>query len=129
MLINRVGATRIVIVLKSAVIKIPNFLHSWQTFIRGLLSNIDESQTWRFNSGKYESGKSQYLCPILFTSWGGWIIIMKRVDKVLTHEDFWGLDESILAPHLEHFNGDDCGPNYGWLSGRLVKIDYAQLKI
>jgi hypothetical protein len=127
MRINRQGRTRIVIELKDVVIKIPNFLKNWQTFIRGLLSNMDEHDIWTFNSGKYEKGKSYLLCPILWSSWGGWVVVMKRAETVLTYDDYWRLDQDVLKEH-EHFAGDDHGPNYGYLDGRLVKIDYAQIK-
>ncbi len=38
------------------------------------------------------------------------------------------LKRGALDEHVKHFPGDDSGPNYGYLDGRLVKIDYAQLK-
>lgn len=126
MRINRVGKTRVVIELNNSVVKVPNFLNGWKTFIRGLLSNIDENDIWEWNTGKFEKGYSYLLCPILWCSWGGWIVIMKRVDKVLTHDEYWDLSEEVLKEH-EHFKGDDHGPNYGYLDGRLVKIDYAQI--
>ena len=124
MRINRQGQTRMVIELKGLVIKIPHLFRNWPTFVRGLLSNIDEHQTWAFNSGKHEKGKSHLLCPILWASWGGWIVIMKRADRVLSHDEYWGLSQEVLKEH-EYFKGDDQGPNYGYLNGRLVKIDYA----
>lgn len=128
MRINRTGTTRIIIEMDGVVVKIPNILHSWQTFVRGLLSNIDENQTWLFNTGKYEQGKSRLLCPILWCSWGGWVLIMKRVDRVLSHDEYWKLHPDMLKDHLKCFPGDDTGPNYGYISGELVKIDYAQIK-
>jgi hypothetical protein len=126
MRINRKGATRIVIELTSVVIKIPNFLHTWQTFVRGLLSNIDENDTWLFNSGAYDEGRSKLLCPVEWCSWGGWILIMSKVDKVLTYDEFWEIYDKA-ADHIKYFPGDDTGPNYGFIDNRLVKIDYAQL--
>lgn len=129
MRINRVGATRIVIELNKVVIKIPNFLFSWENFLSGLLCNIREGTTWRYNNlyDQLETD-SKLLCPVLFTCWGGWFLIMQKADKVLTHDEFTALDESELKEHLRQFGGDDTGPNYGRLDGRLVKIDYGNLK-
>lgn len=124
MRINRTGASRIVIELKTIVVKIPNFTYSWQNFLCGILANIREGQTWRYNLFEHPEITSKLLCPVLFTSWGGWFLIMKKVDKVLTHDEFWELDENELKEHLNFFEGDDSGPNYGRINGRLVKIDY-----
>ncbi len=87
------GTTRIVILCGRVAIKIPNFTRSWLHFLKGVVGNMMECQTWRWNSGKFEEGKSRLLCPVLFMSWGGWMLIMRRVDKVLTYDDYWGLEE------------------------------------
>lgn len=113
------GVTRIVIVLKSVVIKIPKLVQ-WDHFIRGILSNIDENRTWKYNSGKYERGASHLLCPVIWCSWGGWILIMKRATP-LTREDW---DKVNFHNHVRIFPGDDTISNYGFLDSRLVKIDY-----
>ena len=128
MRINRTGASRIVFELKTVVVKIPNFTYSWQNFLCGILANIREGQTWRYNN-TYDQLEcdSRLLCPVLFTSWGGWFLIMQKADKVLSFDEFEALPEVELAEHLRTFPGDDTGPNYGLLNGRLVKIDYGNL--
>jgi hypothetical protein len=130
MLIKR-GATRIVFIFRKFVIKVPNFTYSYRNFIRGILSNIDEDRTWRWNSGKYENGKSHLLCPVIFSLWGGWLLIMARADVLK-----WSGDVRAL-PHTDNPNdvykewieaglgGDDKADNYGYYKGRLVKVDYA----
>lgn len=121
--INLKGVTRIVIVLDHTVIKIPNFTHSWNHFLRGLIGNISESQTWKWNSGKYEKGTSYLLCPVLWCSWGGWVLIMRKAN-LLTEADW----EKVKIPlHKKHFKGDDTLSNYGMIEGRVVKIDYGEL--
>lgn len=124
MKINLNGVTRIVIELRRVVIKIPNFTTQWDHFIRGILANINENQTWKWNSGDYEKGKSHLLCPVLWCSWGGWFLIMKKVDSLITDENIhlWDCQE-----HKIYFKGDDTVSNYGFLDGKLVKIDYADL--
>lgn len=125
MKINRKGATRSVLELKRVVIKIPVF-NNWTRFLRGLLANINEGQTWRWNSGKYESGNSYLLCPVLWTSWGGWILLMKKIEPV--DPDWWAeQDIPMWYNHVRHFQGDDNWKNYGWYQGRLVKLDYGDL--
>lgn len=118
------GVTRIVILLKTVVIKIPNFRYRWDHFLMGLTSNIHEGKTWRYNSGIFELGKSKYLCPVVWTSWGGWILIMKRA-KDLPYGIF---SDKLIATHKEYFPGDDGWGNYGMYQGRIVKIDYGQLE-
>lgn len=126
MKINRKGVTRIVIELNKVVIKIPNFTCQWSHFLRGLIGNISENQTWKWNSGKFEKGTSHLLCPVIWCSYGGWILIMRKVDELITEENRtqWNCEE-----HTKHFQGDDSISNYGILNGRLVKIDYADLDL
>jgi len=96
-------------------------MHSWYNFISGILANMKERNTWRFNSGKYEQGKSKLLCPVLFCGFGGLFIVMRTVDYTIKDCDYTEWD---CSEHIEHFGGDDTVSNYGILSGRLVKIDY-----
>lgn len=123
MKINWRGVTRIVIELKTVVIKVPNPRYQWDHFLKGLIGNIAEKKTWEYNSGKYELGKSYLLCPVVWMSWGGWILVMKKAVPV-SREDW----EWITIPeHRKHFAGDDTMSNYGWYLGRLVKLDYGSL--
>lgn len=122
MKINLTGCTRIVFEFKNVVIKIPKPVF-WSHFLTGLISNMAENKTWKWNSGKYERGKSYLLCPVIWSSWGGWILIMKKVDRVLD----WDEDNKYdLSEHIKHFPGDDKVKNYGLLKGQIVKIDYGQ---
>lgn len=122
--INRRGVTRIVVEFNSVVIKIPNFTYSWNHFLKGLIGNMEEGKTWKWNSGKYEKGFSYLLCPVLWFSWGGWILIMRKVDETVNENNYhiWNCEE-----HKKHFKGDDTAGNYGFLNGKLVKLDYADL--
>lgn len=114
------GCTRIVFVFRCVVVKVPNFTCQWSHFLKGILGNLHENKTWKWNSGKYESGKSKFLCPVIWCSWGGWILVMKRAEACDWGEEINYDDWSYLG-----FGGDDKPQNYGWLEGRLVKIDYA----
>lgn len=123
MKINQTGITRIVIELKSVVIKIPNFAYSWEHFLNGLLANIHERDVFNY------SQRNELLCPIVFVSWGGWLLIMKRAD-VERHEKERTkdtIDNSIFYEKWisSGFGGDDKPDNYGYYENRLVKIDYA----
>lgn len=126
MKINCKGVTRIVIEFKKVVIKIPNFTFQWSHFLRGLIGNISENQTWKWNSGKYEKGKSHLLCPVIWCSWGGWFLIMKRAETFKGEE--WDLSTlHSIEEHVKQFGGDDGVSNYGILNDKIVKIDYADL--
>ncbi len=119
------GTTRIVVTLKKVVVKIPNF-RTWHSFIQGLWCNMNEANTWRWNSGKYEQGKSHLLCPVVWASWGGWILVMKKVDRLLNDMSREERELLDFTEHEKHFPGDDSRSNYGILNNKLVKIDYAQ---
>lgn len=124
MKISLKGVTRIVIVFKNVVIKIPNFTCQWDHFLKGIIGNINENKTWKYNSGAFEKGTSYLLCPVIWCSLGGWILIMKRAVPLTI--DQW--ETTYIPEHKKHFPGDDTLSNYGYLSGRLVKIDYADLE-
>lgn len=121
MKLSRTGVTRLVFVLNDRVIKIPNFTCQWSHFLSGLLANMRESKGWKWNSGVYERGYSRLLCPVIWASWGGWILVMKRVDYIMTWEDEGKYD---ISEHINQFPGDDKIVNYGLLSGKVVKFDY-----
>lgn len=124
--INNQGCTRIVFVFKTTVWKIPRFTYSWEHFLKGFIANISEAKTWKYNSGKWESGNSHLLCPIKFASWGGWLIIMKKADvekhlnEVYKDERLFNYSSYINAG----FGGDDKPENYGYYENKLVKVDY-----
>lgn len=122
MKINRKGSTRIVIEFQKIVVKIPNFLGEWVHFLNGILSNINENRTWKYNSGEFEEGKSYLLCPVIWCSFGGWILVMKKVDRLIDDINLFDFKE-----HIKYFKGDDSIYNYGILNGKLVKIDYGSL--
>lgn len=133
MKINREGVTRIVVELKTIVVKIPNFRYQWSHFIQGILSNINESNCWKWNKEKRD-----LLCPVIWSSWGGWILVMKKADvkrHVKEVYDMAGIGD--IDPEGEvkirykkwidaNLGGDDKSYNYGYLGDRLVKIDYGQ---
>ncbi len=136
-MINSTGITRIVFVFKTFVIKIPNFRYSFQHFLKGLIGNINESQTWKYNRHRPEI--LEMICPVLWCSWGGWVLIMKRADVDGYIEWIKSLpplpEGTDLIEHNKMFyskwinaglGGDDKADNYGFLKGNVVKIDYAQ---
>jgi len=121
MRLDRKGVTRLVIVSKKVVVKIPNFTCQWEHFLKGVVANIHENKTWKYNSGEYEKGHSRLLCPVVWCSIGGWILIMRKVDKVFGWEDV-----NDISEHIAQFPGDDKITNYGMLNGKVVKFDYGQ---
>lgn len=125
MRIDCTGSTRVVIILRKAVIKVPYITRGWRSLLAGLIANIDESSTWRYNSGKYEQGNSNLLCPVLWTSYGGWVLIMEKA-KPMTWQEF-SSPPGWTDPWLAQFPGDDSPSNYGFIEGRRVKIDYGNL--
>ena len=133
------GAPRIVFVFKNVVIKIPTICYSWDAFLNGLLANIRESRCWSCNSGQSDKGKSHLLCPVKWSSWGGWILVMQRANMELWEQavkEYYPVpddcherakyQEKLYITWIEAgFGGDDKQDNYGYLCGKLVKVDYA----
>lgn len=75
-----------------------------------------ERDTWR-------NTKSALLCPVIWASWGGWIVVMQRVETVFTDETGQEIDYTKWI--VEGFGGDDKPDNYGTLAGKVIKLDYA----
>lgn len=108
--------------------KYPRFNYSWEHFLKGLLHNITELNTWKWNSGKHEKGNSYLLCPVIFSLPGGWLIIMKKAD-MKKHENeiraLNGYNDHYYSKFISAgFGGDDKPDNYGYLNGKLVKVEY-----
>jgi hypothetical protein len=117
MKIAKTGVTRTVFIFKNFVVKIPNTRHSWHNFICGINANINENNSWKYNS--FYPEKISLLCPIIWASWGGWIVIMKRAEVCPNETD--------INYDIWQRNGfwDNKPENFGWYKGKLVKIDYA----
>lgn len=142
MKLKRNGVTRLVFIFDKKVIKIPNFLNGWACFICGLLANMREGSAWEYNSGENMTEHVDKLCPVLWRSWGGWILVMRKADTEgykkwfedmcndpsKTDDEKIAFIEHMYDPWIEAgFGGDDKPENYGFLDGRVVKIDYADL--
>ena len=120
MLIERKGITRIVLVFDTFVIKIPNFTYCWGHFLQGLISNINENKTWKYHP------KKELLCPIIWSSWGGWILVMKKaIPCKWLSKNGEKIDYSKWI--ICGLGGDDKPENYGILNNGVVKIDYGSL--
>lgn len=115
----RTGATRIVFLVGTYAVKIPNVCNGWKLFLLGLLANMQEAT---FSSMGWRT-----LCPVLWSLPGGWLVVMPRV-RVMTREEFdtwdyeaWAAREAADMPN-EFL---DVKPeNFGWWRGRLVVLDY-----
>lgn len=123
------GATRTVLIFSDFVIKIPRLRNNTLDFsayplfaglYQGLLCNLQERYWNRF-------GYLQ-LCPVLFSDWFGFVVIMPRC-KILTEnldpaefEAFIRIDRNDAT--LGTVPAENVAENFGLLNGRLVIIDY-----
>jgi len=107
------GATRIVLLVGKYAVKVPRFT-LWHTFLWGLLANMQERLFWETRWPE--------LCPILFSLPGGWIVIMPRLEPLTEEFDglspAWGITRDYCIP-VEHKRD-----SFGWLSSKIVAIDY-----
>ncbi len=125
MRVNRQGCSRIVIELDKYVIKIPNFLNGWRKFLKGLIHNLNECDL--YSSKIFDN----YLCPIIYSMWGGWLNIMPKC-KILTDDEFLEFNYADfikggqLLPRGEWILPVENKSNsFGWLNNQIVAIDYA----
>ncbi|EPU3084357.1 hypothetical protein ACVV2V_002700 [Escherichia coli] len=119
------GGTRIVILTERLALKFPR-VDSWRCFVQGLLSNMTEGQ-WRDFGNKH-------LCPIKYSNRFGLLVVMARAQEVTNEEKFKedlsqlledesvGVDPCELG--VDFFEYDGTSKNFGYIDGRLVKIDY-----
>jgi hypothetical protein len=116
------GTTRTVLLVGKYAIKLPLAIPLlWRHFLLGLIGNMTERDTWKWNTGKSYHPRSEYLCPVIWASWGGWLLIMKRAKPL---PDTFELENYIPLMEKLQIDGDDNISNYGMLDGRLVKTDY-----
>lgn len=125
MKVNRTGGTRVVLITKKYAIKFPRF-NSWKQFVQGMLSNMTEGQ-WKDYGNKN-------LCPIKYSNKFGLLVVMVRACEVVDEDKFKadlsnlvereseGVDPCELG--AEFFEYDAFPKNFGYIDGRLVKIDY-----
>lgn len=107
------GTTRVVFLLGRYAIKVPTNV-SWKLFLCGLLGNMQEVQF---------SPLSAKLCPVTFSIWGGFLVVMKRAEPI-TREQFFAIEtdwfeEGDLSLPVEF---KQC--SFGVLDGQLVAVDY-----
>jgi hypothetical protein len=108
------GTTRTVLLTKRFAFKFPSAVE-WRLFLLGLLGNMQEA---RF------SGLSPNLCPVLFSIWGGFLVVMPRC-RPLSISDFGELDVTKFT-HLSDMTlpVENKMDSFGWLNGKIVAVDY-----
>lgn len=114
------GTTRTVLLVGKYAIKIPRFWHQykghkWKMFLRGILANIDENYWWKHSQQK------EKLCPVIWVSPLGLLLVMLRAEKLTESEyDKTKLDKEFCSLPL-----DNKIINFGKINDKTVLIDYA----
>lgn len=114
----RHGITRTVFLVGKYAIKVPiiRVPWAWQHRVQGLMANLVERNTYHAWK-KYPFDAGCELCPVLWCSWGGFVIVMRRAD------DYPHI--SVLNEHQCSLSSDIKPENYGMLNGNVVCLDYA----
>jgi len=116
MIVDRTGATRVVILTRKHAIKLPNFLNGWKLFLHGLLANMQERQ---FSTTGWPE-----LCPVVFSTPGGWLVVMRRA-RPMSIEEFHGFDVEGFCDQSEYrVPAESKASSFGYLEGRIVALDY-----
>ena len=113
------GTCRSVILIGPYAIKIARFWHSnsgyrWKSFLRGILSNIDEVYWYK------HSHQKDKLCPVLFRLPLSVVIIMKRAESLSIEE----YNKEAFANEFKALTLDNKIQNFGKLDGKIVLVDY-----
>ena len=113
------GATRIVFIFKTFVIKIPSF-KQYNLFLHGLLANLQEN-LW--------TGQHPDLAKVHFCGKLGFFLVMEKAEVLSNHVDWGetldGLREKYKDDELSEFMLSDFKPsNWGYVNCMLKKIDY-----
>ncbi len=121
MKISMKGVTRIVLIFKHYVVKIPNFKYSMLHFLQGCYANWSERDYYkRHIKANYENNMVMYVAPSYFCSWFGLIQIQARAKE---------LKRNLTEQEKEFFYiicaGDNKKENFGYYKERLVCLDYA----
>jgi len=113
------GITRIVILTDKYAIKFPKPC-VWRHFLRGLLCSMEERLIWEIAciEDSLLADCKEHLCPVVWCSWGGWIIVMRKCEPA--PDDWKKIDL------LDKLCGDHKIDNYGVLDGKLVMFDYGE---
>ena len=122
------GCFRRVFLFWGLAVKVPQ-TYSWRNFLTGLLTNMSERRIWR----KWPAELRGRLCPVLFSDPLGFVVIMPRL-RLLSYEElghafpsrkaFYGAVRSEgLAIPVER-----KADSWGWFKGRVVAIDYHELR-
>lgn len=113
----RHGITRTVILIGRYAIKVPSLRYRGRFFLQGCLANVSERDTYRGWNGRRHY---KPLCPVLWCSWGGLLLVMARAEPI--PDETWAAAEKAWFTHLDP---DWKRDNLGIYLGRLVLIDYA----
>ena len=113
--VRRHGTTRTVWLIGRWAIKVPSCC-KWRLFLHGLLANLQERS---FSATRWAK-----LCPVLWSTPGGWLLVMRRA-RPLTRAEWdafdpepWCQEEDYVIP-AEHKMD-----SFGVLDGRIVAVDY-----
>ena len=117
------GAHRLVLLTKGHALKIPR-ASALRDALRG---NRSERNIWK----NATLDARLCLCPIVWGDWCGFVVLMPHA-RCLTDEEYDELCrkdlETITNPFLPDHNTDFKRSNYGVYKGRIVKIDYEELR-
>jgi hypothetical protein len=112
------GVTRTVLVFKHKVIKFPT-VKTYKLFLQGIMANLVEGEF---------SGIHSDLARVLHYNKLGLFLVMERAEPVIMSKDVLKryLKHKYRSDILKDFLLSDCKPeNWGYIDGRLKKIDYA----
>ncbi len=121
MKINRQGITRIVLVFRDYVIKIPNFLYQQEHFLAGCYANYMERHYYKLFSSMKNKNVSDLLAPSIWCSWFGLVQIQAKCEKKL--ED---LTDGEIEKYKDWCGTDSKKENFGIYKDRLVCLDYGK---
>lgn len=120
MIMDRRGATRLVVLVGPYALKVPVVGHGFKAFLTGVLASLNE-KTW--------SGASKNTPRTVYCNCFGLILIARRCRHIRHRGLFYvALAEVVAKSDIhEDFWYSDCKPeNFGYIGPDLIKLDARQ---
>lgn len=113
------GTTRVVYVLGNYAFKFPR-TNRWKSFLRGILANMDEYFWYKHSPIEWKDK----MCPVIFKSWGGFLLIMEKADELSDNE--YNKKQFAEMFKIIPISLDNKIMNFGRLkNNKVVLVDYA----
>lgn len=133
----RHGVTRIVVLGRRTVVKVPRFDQGLTLFLLGWLANRSERQkwgharSWKPDPAHPDHDPALHLAPVRGMYLWGLVLLQARCEEITVEEGKTFIDREVVpSPYTPgmfdwtYWSGDRHSANFGRYEGRIVCFDY-----